>query len=782
MAFQKHSATILAIILVLIALTPTLEIQDNRACNDSPTLHRPVEKVAQTEETVLNTWHHDCTNLTDFQGEGDESWLVFDNRDNSFGELDSQGGYVEAVDTGTGSVWHGPMLYHEFADSFSLSDFVKLSAEVEIVSTEPPSKLGHVVVGLHDELNNSILQLQLSDARGGEMVAYSNAAYVFSNGTPTETPAEEYVSLPFHETNTLISNSSGIYAVLPRGTNRLLISADDMESTRQIKFVSIGIRSYQSDTLCDEVRLHDILLEYNTTQPVADTYPPSIDHPADLEFAEIDGVKQITWTPDDEYPDSYVLYRDSVEQDSGSWDGNSITVDIYPTQISLGMHNYTISVSDTSGNAASDTVMVTILDETNPVIDGPSDMEIRENETGNIVTWLISENHPHRYEILRNDILVKSGFLSSSDDSISYEIVGLTVGTWNLTLILYDTSGNTAIDSMIVSVLPGTSSGGQQPNSSMIITAITSIAGFLGVTFLGYMYVLRRRSKEEKIHESVEIEEDVRDSIESDEIIQALRGGEFIGNRFRFKVKVLNKSPLVITDITIGIISYPKDSLNLEGNTIRTLSKLDPEGFRSPTFDFLPTQDCVKGNIVANVTYIDSRGNAHSVTAKPYTIRAVCDLLSPEEISPEDFMLKLGTLGHGEMTVKVNDWTPEEMHDKTVTILKTSNFFEVDSELNRYDEHVESKIRGWAKGIYTDQNMGIVVTISGKSGRKGATCRVEMSGEDEAMIMPAMDEITQKLGAWLCPKCGGSLHLEQVDELKAGRSVCCPFCGVTMDR
>jgi rubrerythrin len=78
--------------------------------------------------------------------------------------------------------------------------------------------------------------------------------------------------------------------------------------------------------------------------------------------------------------------------------------------------------------------------------------------------------------------------------------------------------------------------------------------------------------------------------------------------------------------------------------------------------------------------------------------------------------------------------------------------------------------------------MGIVVTISGKSDRKRTTCRVEMSGEDEAMIMPAMDDISQKLGAWLCPKCGGNLHLEQVDELKAGRSVCCPFCGVTMGR
>ncbi|UCH05653.1 MAG: hypothetical protein JSW05_05670, partial [Candidatus Thorarchaeota archaeon] len=85
-------------------------------------------------------------------------------------------------------------------------------------------------------------------------------------------------------------------------------------------------------------------------------------------------------------------------------------------------------------------------------------------------------------------------------------------------------------------------------------------------------------------------------------------------------------------------------------------------------------------------------------------------------------------------------------------------------------------------GKYTGKKIGVDITITGMSGVAGATCKVKMSGEDEAMIMPAIDEISKKLSAWLCPMCSGGLPAKKVHELKSGRSVECPFCGVTIDR
>jgi hypothetical protein len=264
--------------------------------------------------------------------------------------------------------------------------------------------------------------------------------------------------------------------------------------------------------------------------------------------------------------------------------------------------------------------------------------------------------------------------------------------------------------------------------------------------------------------------------------VKVLRGAEFVGNRLRYKVKVQNDSRYIITDVTVSLISYPKDSLKIDGDITKIISKIESNGFRSPTFDFLPTADCVKGDVTAAVSFVDPEGQAHSVTTEPYTIRAVCDLLQTEVIEAKEFELKLSELEHGETTLRIEDWTPEVMYTKTLQILESSNFFEVSSESNEFEEHVESRITGWARGKYTGKNIGIEVIITGRPRLLGASCKVQVSGEDQAMIMPAMDEISQKLGAWLCPMCGGNLPVQMVNELKAGKSIACPFCGVTVDR
>ncbi|MFW9770335.1 MAG: hypothetical protein ACFFEM_16070, partial [Candidatus Thorarchaeota archaeon] len=192
------------------------------------------------------------------------------------------------------------------------------------------------------------------------------------------------------------------------------------------------------------------------------------------------------------------------------------------------------------------------------------------------------------------------------------------------------------------------------------------------------------------------------DDIKAKKTVEVRRGGEFIGNRMRFKVKVLNNTEYTITDVTVFLISYPTETLRIDASEHSTrFPKIEPEGFRSPTFDFLPTQDCVKGEIVAGVSYIDYRGTPHSLNTKPFTIRSVCDLLMPDKITAEDFELKLKDLECGELIVKVIDWTPSEMFDKSLRILTDANFYEVSSEMTENDSITYATITGFAKGKYT---------------------------------------------------------------------------------
>ena len=270
------------------------------------------------------------------------------------------------------------------------------------------------------------------------------------------------------------------------------------------------------------------------------------------------------------------------------------------------------------------------------------------------------------------------------------------------------------------------------------------------------------------------------ESEESD--VKALRGGEFIGNRMRFKVKVVNDSQYMITDVRVYLLSFPKDALRIASDDDCLFSKIEPGGFRSPSFDFLPTRDCVRGEIVAGLSYVDMKGKAHTISTKPFVIRAVCDLLLPEQVSPQEFASKLKEHQHGEIVVKVNEWTPEEMYEKALRIVDDSNFFEVSSNIDESDGIVSGKISGYAKGKYTGKSVGVQIDITGPSHKKGARCTVRVSGEDQAMILPAIDDLRERLSAWLCPMCGSALTLQNVEDLKEGKVVCCPFCNVSIGR
>ncbi len=268
-----------------------------------------------------------------------------------------------------------------------------------------------------------------------------------------------------------------------------------------------------------------------------------------------------------------------------------------------------------------------------------------------------------------------------------------------------------------------------------------------------------------------------------DGTVTALRGGEIVGSRFRFKVKVVNSSDHIINDVTVFVLSYPRDALVLASKDDDCqFTKIEPGGFRSPHFDFRPTQDCVRGDIVAGVSYVDPWGKAHTLATRPFTIRAVCDLLMPKPISKGEFRRKLEELEAGEIQVKVEDWTPEEMYEKSLKVLGDSNFHEVETSHDIVDGVFIGSIAGWASGKYTGKNLGVEVSVSGPAGVRGASCRIRVSGEDDAMILPAIDDLQERLSAWLCPMCFSKLSVQEVENLKDGKPVKCPFCGVTIGR
>jgi hypothetical protein len=122
------------------------------------------------------------------------------------------------------------------------------------------------------------------------------------------------------------------------------------------------------------------------------------------------------------------------------------------------VYNYTIVVSDTSGNEVSDIVFVTIVDTTSPIlVSSPLDVQYSEAVTGNTLSWNATDNYPDTFEVYRNGTLTGDSGSWTNTGLININIDGLVKGIYNYTILLNDTSGNEVSDIVFVAVVDTTS-------------------------------------------------------------------------------------------------------------------------------------------------------------------------------------------------------------------------------------------------------------------------------------------------------------------------------------
>jgi len=88
---------------------------------------------------------------------------------------------------------------------------------------------------------------------------------------------------------------------------------------------------------------------------------PTINSPVDIEYDHLSTGHSIIWTPYDASPFTYIIYLDADIVRSGAWNLTSETISISVDGLAVGLYNFTIVVSDTSGNSAIDTVLVQVV-------------------------------------------------------------------------------------------------------------------------------------------------------------------------------------------------------------------------------------------------------------------------------------------------------------------------------------------------------------------------------------------------------------------------------------
>ncbi|MBD3405663.1 MAG: hypothetical protein GF411_05975 [Candidatus Lokiarchaeota archaeon] len=157
----------------------------------------------------------------------------------------------------------------------------------------------------------------------------------------------------------------------------------------------------------------------------------------------------IFWDATDAYPYFYRVFKNSSIVESGTWDGSYIQYNIAET-LTLGVHNFTIEFTDYGGRTSTDSVFITVLDNKDPILDAIGTSAYQFATTGHQLNFTCFDDHPDAYEFYANNVLVESGDWTGED--LDFDIDGYAIGLWNFTLLVNDTSGNTASESAYVTV------------------------------------------------------------------------------------------------------------------------------------------------------------------------------------------------------------------------------------------------------------------------------------------------------------------------------------------
>ncbi|TFG04467.1 hypothetical protein EU538_12280, partial [Candidatus Thorarchaeota archaeon] len=226
---------------------------------------------------------------------------------------------------------------------------------------------------------------------------------------------------------------------------------------------------------------------------VDDCSAPEIVPLDDLSLAEDGFPILLRWNVSDSYPISYSVTLNSTEIASGSWNGSPIELTL--NELELGVYVLELNLSDIGGNRAFDEVLISVRDVTIPTLSHPVDISCYENETGHLIIWNATDDHPTSYRVYHNGTLIQSGEWTDATMEIIVSTCDLDAGTHIFVAEVSDVAGNTASDTVIVTVLPepsSTSTTTVDTPDSLLLVQFGLIAGVVSAVAIAYLVARSR--------------------------------------------------------------------------------------------------------------------------------------------------------------------------------------------------------------------------------------------------------------------------------------------------
>ena len=188
---------------------------------------------------------------------------------------------------------------------------------------------------------------------------------------------------------------------------------------------------------------------YRTLNIVQDTNAPTINNPTDVSYELGTTGNTITWLPSDSNPNWYNITLNGIlTSHDDPWNGGNIVMNI--DGLPLGTYTVICNVYDYHGLMNSDSVDIEVVSTAPPTIDDIIDFDYEEDSTGNSITWHPTDTNPDYYSITRDGFVIDDGPWSGGD--ININIDGLAYGSYTYVCFVNDTEGQSASDSVEVTV------------------------------------------------------------------------------------------------------------------------------------------------------------------------------------------------------------------------------------------------------------------------------------------------------------------------------------------
>ncbi len=259
---------------------------------------------------------------------------------------------------------------------------------------------------------------------------------------------------------------------------------------RNVSYVELNQALYILDnvkvngTNCELYLLHVALVN-------DDKAPVIIATPSSLAFEKGVSNKILTFTVTEDNPDYYVVKRNGTTTKIGVYENGSVVI-VDASALAPGNWAFTFFANDTSGNSAVASVNVMVYPSEPPTFTSkpPHIYNMTEGTTGNILNWTAVDHSPSTYKLYVDGTLVANGTWTSGTP-ISYNIDAFSVGTHNVTLVIFDEVGNNATSSVTVAV----ASPSLIPEVPIPLEYLIIIVVIVIVLLVVAIYLIKKRRK-----------------------------------------------------------------------------------------------------------------------------------------------------------------------------------------------------------------------------------------------------------------------------------------------